>query len=136
MPIAASLLIKPNGPIALEMFPGLTSVTLESLVSTRLTAAYADARIDNATNSDATKDKLARPLAIYTILIEDVYPRMLVEPNSVTSTDKGASAYTDKQRADFLAWANGFLADFENQLPEEDLDPVGQWGAGCAHRAS
>lgn len=134
--ILASSLIAPNGPIALTMFPGVDRVALETLVTARIATVYDDARIDDGENDAATQDKLARPLAIYTVLIEDVYPRMLVEPNSVKNDEKGASAYTDKQRADFLAWANGYLDQFTDLLPPEDQDAEGQWGTSVARRAS
>lgn len=130
--IVASSLIAPKGPIALVMFPGLDSKVLETLVSERLEAAYDDERVTDAADN-ATKDKMARLLAIHTTLIEDVYPRMLAEPNSVTTTEKGGSAYTDKQRSDFLAWANGYLDQFTDLLP---VAQQGEWGSGCAHRAS
>lgn len=135
MPIAASSLIAPNGPIALVMFPGVDKIALETMVAARITEAYADPRIDDDDNDEATKDKLARLLAIYTIAIEDVYPRMLVEPNSVTLTEKGGSAYTDKQRSDFLAWANRYLDELTGLLPIDELTD-GNWGTSVARRAS
>jgi hypothetical protein len=137
MTIAASSLIAPNGPIALVMFPGpnVDRLAVEAIVTAHITKAYADARIDDDANSDATKDKMARLLAIHTVLIEDVYPRMLAEPNSVTVTEKGGSTYTDKQRADFLVWANRYLAEFEGLLPLDEVE-AGSWGTSVSRRAS
>lgn len=136
MAITASSLIAPNGPIATVMFPGLGKAAVQSIVTARLKAAYADPRVVAFEDDpdDEKQDRLARPLAIYTTLVEEVYPRMLVEPNSVDVAEKGKSAYTDKQRSDFLAWANGFLATFEAELVVEDVS--GRWGAGVAIRGS
>lgn len=141
MTIAAASLIAPNGPIALVMFPGFSRKQLTTLVAARIANAANDARIapleDAATTDEdeAKVDRMTRALALHTILIEDVYPRMLVEPNSVNVAEKGSSTYTDKQRQGILDMAQRYLDAFDGELTVE-VDPAEQWGAGVAVRGS
>jgi hypothetical protein len=114
VPIAAASLLSPAGPITPTLFPGEDSLALTARLSGYLTAAYDDARVAPLT-PDTTKDKGARALALSTAFT-DVYIRMNAEANAVNVTEKGSTTYTDKQRENIKALADGYLAELDDLI--------------------
>ena len=114
MPITAASLLSPSGPITPTLFPGEDSLALTARLSGYITAAYGDARVSGLAD-DATKDKGARALALATAFT-DVFIRMNAEANAVNVTEKGSTTYTDKQRENIKALADGYLAELDDLI--------------------
>lgn len=120
MAIDATQVMSPNGP--LDPAPGEDSNVFGVRVQILVTNAYADPRVIAETDAP-TKDAMAKALASYNGLMA-AYRRMLLEPNTVTQTEKGSHAYTDAQRQGILDLANAYLAEFEELLPVESTLPA------------
>jgi hypothetical protein len=110
MPLTATDLMSPKGPVEAFLFPGEDSNVIEARLQGYIDFAMADERIAAQTDP-TTQDKLARPYAI-SLVYSAVVDRLSAQPLTVTTTEKGGHGYSAEQIKTFKELRDKYWSDF------------------------
>lgn len=124
MPVVATDLMSPAGPVEAYLFPGEDSNVIEARLSGYLQAGYDDERVAAQTDA-ALKDKLVRPYAlarVYSAVLE----RLSAQPATVQVTEKGGHGYSTEQIKTFKDLAAKYERDFLGLLIIPPMVPPSQ----------
>ncbi len=108
-------LMSPVGPVENTLFPDTDTRDIATIVTAKITAAYADGRVAAITDIDK-KDRAAGFLALYYIF-DSIALRMTAEPLTVNNgVEQGTTQYNVQQVNLMQARANGYLAQLNGLL--------------------